>query len=46
MYDNNVITFTRDKRFGQVDTGHRKIEGDTTTVGRVWKASNNYLTTI
>jgi len=40
-----MITFTRDKRFGQVDTVQRKTEDDT-TIGRIWEASNTFLTTI
>jgi hypothetical protein len=40
-----VITFIHDKRFGQFDTGQRKMEGDT-TIGGVWKTSNTVFATI
>jgi hypothetical protein len=43
--DNHVITFTRDKSFAQIDTGQRKMEGDT-TIGGVWKPPNIVLATI
>lgn len=40
-----MIAFTRDKRFGQVETGHKKMESDK-TIGLSWKDSNPVLATI